>query len=76
VEAHGANLAGDARAAQTRRQRTLRNVHQLVATTDAVKARRIGNALGVLASDLHGAMFTLGVFARIAMGKVLRRKLV
>ena len=28
------------------------------------------------ASDLHGAMFTLGVFARIAMGKVLRRKLV
>ena len=76
VEAHGANLAGEARAAQTRRQRTLRNVHQLVATTDAVKARRIGNALGVLASDLHGAMFTLGVFARIAMGKVLRRKLV
>ncbi len=76
AEAHDARLPEATRGALARRRRALRNVHQLIATTDAVMARRLGNALGVLASDLQGAVFTLGVFGRIAMGKMLRRKFV
>lgn len=73
---YAAKLAGAVRQAWTRRTRALRNVHHLVSTTDAVKARKVGDALVVMASDLSGAIFTVGVFARIAIGKVLRRKLV
>lgn len=76
ADRHGAKLSSADRKAVSRRARALRNVHQLVATTDAVKARKLGSAIGVMVSDLSGAMFTLGVFTRIAMGKVLRRKLV
>lgn len=76
AEAYDAILPKSLRAALTRRRRALRNVHQFIAATDAVKARRLGTALGVLASDLQGAAFTLGAFGRIAMGKMLRRKLV
>jgi succinoglycan biosynthesis protein ExoO len=73
---HGARLSPADRKTLSRRTRALRNVHNLVATTDAVKARRLSSAVGVMASDINGAIFTLGVFARIAMGKVLGRKLV
>lgn len=76
ADRHGAKLSSADRKAVARRMRALRNVHHLVATTDAVKARRLGSAVGVMVSDINGAVFTLGVFARIAMGKVLRRKLV
>lgn len=76
MAAHGAHLSVQDRKAAKRRERTLRNVHQFVTATDAVKARRLGNAFSVMASDLQGAVYTLGVFARIALGKVLRRKLV
>lgn len=76
VEVHDSQLSSAAHKAIARRLRALRNVHQLVATTDAVQARKLGDALGVMASDMQGALYTLGVFARIAMGKVLRRKLV
>jgi len=76
ADAHGSKLSGADRRALAHRRRTLRNVHQLVATTEAVKSRKLGNALGMLASDLRGAMYTLGFFSRIALGKVLRRKLV
>lgn len=76
MEANGATLSGSDKQALTRRHRALRNVHQLVATTEAVKSRKLGNAMGVLASDLRGAVYTLGFFSRIALGKVLRRKLV
>ena len=76
VDRHAAKLSPTDRKAVARRMRALRNVHQLVATTDAVKARRLGSAIGVMVSDINGAMFTLSVFTRIAMGKVLRRKLV
>jgi succinoglycan biosynthesis protein ExoO len=76
AETHRGRLSQDAGKAASRRLRALRNVHQLVATIDAVKARRLGNALGVMVSDAQGAMYTLGVFARIALGKALRRKLV
>ena len=76
ADASGSKLSGADRRALAHRRRTLRNVHQLVATTEAVKSRKLGNALGMLASDLRGAMYTLGFFSRIALGKVLRRKLV
>lgn len=74
--AYDAILSQPVRAALARRRRALRHVHQFIAATDAVKARRLGTALGVLASDLRGAAFTLAAFGRIAMGKMLRRKLV
>lgn len=76
ADRHAAKLSPADRQAIARRTRALRNVHHLVATTDAVKARRLSNAAGVMASDINGAIFTLGVFARIAVGKVLGRKLV
>ncbi len=76
ADRNATKLAGATRQAWSRRRRALHNVHKLVATTDAVKSRKLGNALGVMVSDLNGAMFTIGVFARIALGKVLRRKLV
>ena len=76
ADASGSKLSGADRRALAHRRRTLRNVHQLVATTEAVKSRKLGNALSMLASDLRGAMYTLGFFSRIALGKMLRRKLV
>lgn len=76
VETHDAKLPEGIGAALKRRRRSLRNVHQLVATIEAVKALQLANALGVIVSDLQGAGFTLGILGRIAMGKVLRRKLV
>lgn len=71
---HGARLSAADNRAIARRRRALRNVHQLVATTEAVKSRRIGGALSVLASDLRGAIYTLGFFCGVAVNKVLRRK--
>lgn len=76
ADANGTKLSTADKQAIARRWRTLRNVHQLVATTEAVKSRKLGNALGALLSDLRGAVYTLGFFSRIALGKVLRRKLV
>lgn len=63
-------------AALNARGRTLRDVHQFVAAVDAVKGKRIGAFFGVLASDLRSTGFTLTTFAKIGMGKALRRKLV
>jgi succinoglycan biosynthesis protein ExoO len=76
AEVHGPQLSTEVRKAIGRRLRALRNVNQLVAATHAVQARKLGDALAVMASDAQGALYTLGVFARIAMGKILRRKLV
>ncbi|MEZ6028296.1 MAG: glycosyltransferase family 2 protein [Hyphomonadaceae bacterium] len=76
MAAHDAHLSMRDRKCAKRRERALRNVHQFVTATEAVKARKLGNAFSVIASDLQGAVYTLGVFARIALGKVLRRKLV
>ena len=76
ADRHSAKLSASDRRGVARRWRALRNVHHMIATTDAVKDRKLGRALGVMASDIGGAMFTLGVFSRIALGKVLRRKLV
>lgn len=62
--------------ALARRKRTLRNLHQFVATVEAIKTRRIGTALGLMASDLRASAFTLGTLGKVALGKALRRKLV
>jgi succinoglycan biosynthesis protein ExoO len=76
TEVHGSQFSAEVRKATARRLRALRNVNQLVAATHAVQARKLGDALAVMASDIQGAWYTLGVFTRIAMGKLLRRKLV
>jgi succinoglycan biosynthesis protein ExoO len=73
---HGAGRTRPERSALARRRRALRNVNQFVAATDAMKAKRIGAFFSLLASDIRSTGYTLGVFARIALGKVLRRKLV
>jgi succinoglycan biosynthesis protein ExoO len=62
--------------ALARRKRTLRNLDQFVGTVEAIKTRKIGAALGLLASDLRATAFTLGTLGKVALGKVLRRKLV
>jgi len=71
---HGARLSAADNRAIARRRRALRNVHQLVATIEAVKSRRIGGALSVLVSDLSGAIYTLGFFCGVVVNKALRRK--
>ena len=62
--------------ALSRRMRGLRNLHQFVSAIDAVQEKKVGAFLGLLASDVRGASYTLGMFAKIAAGKVLKRKLV
>lgn len=61
-------------AALARRMRALSNVNQLVAITDAMKARNLGASARLLVSDLRGSTYTMGRFAKIAMGKALGRK--
>ncbi len=61
-------------AALARRMRVLRNVNQLVAITDAMKARKLGASAGLFVSDLRGSAYTMGMFARVAMGRALGRK--
>ncbi|RYG33526.1 MAG: glycosyltransferase family 2 protein [Burkholderiales bacterium] len=76
IASHGAGLTADARAAQTVRQRALRNVDKLVAVTDALKARKLVKTGRLLASDLSGAAYTLGTLTKVAAGKALKRKFV
>lgn len=73
---HGARLTAEERAAQAARKRALRNVDNLVAVTDALKARNIVRTGRLLASDLPGAAYTLGTLTKVAAGKALKRKLV
>ncbi|MEQ1609762.1 MAG: glycosyltransferase family 2 protein [Hyphomonadaceae bacterium] len=61
-------------AALARRMRVLRNVNQLVAITDAMKARKLGASARLFVSDLRGSAYTMGMFARVAMGRALGRK--
>ncbi|MFT3724810.1 MAG: glycosyltransferase [Hyphomonadaceae bacterium] len=63
-------------AALSRRMRGLRNLHQFVCAIDAVQEKKFGAFLGLLASDVRASSYTLGMFARIAAGKVMKRKLV
>ena len=73
---HEAKLSAEEKGALNVRGRALRDVHQFVAAVDAMKSKRIGAFFGLLASDLRASAFTLTAFAKIAMGKALRRKLV
>jgi succinoglycan biosynthesis protein ExoO len=58
------------------RARALRDVNQFVAAIEAVKTRQVGTFLGLLASDVRAAAFTLSTLAKIVLGKAVRRKLV
>jgi succinoglycan biosynthesis protein ExoO len=73
---HAPRLSAGETAALARRERMLRNVNQLIAVVDAVKARKFGASLGLVASDMRGSAFTFGALAKVAIGKILRRKLV
>lgn len=76
VTRHGSRLTTEERAALAVRKRTLRNVDNLVAVTDALKARNIVKTGQLLASDLSGAAYTLGTLTKVAAGKALKRKFV
>ena len=69
-------LSPEEAAALARRARGLRNLHQFVSATDAVQKRKPGAFIGLLASDMRASSYTLGMFAKIAAGKILKRKLV
>lgn len=71
--AHGGTLSPAQRRALVRRDRALRNVNHLVATTDAMKSRRPGALLKLLVSDLPAAVYTLRTFASVALARALRR---
>jgi succinoglycan biosynthesis protein ExoO len=70
---HEGALSAGQQLALSRRSRTLRHVSQLVAATDAVKARRIGALARLLVADLESSAYTLTTFAKVAGHKLLRR---
>lgn len=59
-----------------RRLRGLRNLHQFVTAIDTIQERKFGAFVSLLASDFRASSYTLSMFAKIAAGKVLKRKLV
>ena len=71
---HAKTLVAADRAALAERGRALRDVHQLVAAIELVKARRFGSVAGLLVSDPAAAAFTLSAFARIAVGKATGKR--
>lgn len=73
---HGAKLTSTERTALAKRMRALRNVNQFVAAADVLKSRKPAAFIGLLASDIAAAGFTLATLAKVATGKLLRRKLV
>jgi succinoglycan biosynthesis protein ExoO len=70
---HGAVLSTGQQQFLARRGRTLRHVDQLIAATDALKSRQVGEFFRLLVSDLDSSAYTLATFARVATGKLLRR---
>ncbi len=76
AEQHRASLSKPELTALARRDRTLRNVDSLIAVTDAMKTRKFGKSARLLAGDLRGAAYTVGVLANVTMNKVLGRKAV
>jgi succinoglycan biosynthesis protein ExoO len=73
---HAGRFTGKESAALQARGRQIRQVNQFVSAVDAVKARNASGVIKLLASDLRAAGYTLSTFSKIALGKVLRRKLV
>lgn len=73
---YAGKLSTEAESALNERGRDLRDVNQFVSAIDAMKARKPAALASLLASDLRASRYTLATLAKIAMGKVLRRKLV
>jgi succinoglycan biosynthesis protein ExoO len=73
---HGNRFTGKEQAALAQRIRQLRNVDQFVSAVDVVKAKKLGGMVKLLASDVQAAGYTISTFSKIALGKVLKRKLV
>lgn len=69
---YGAALSAEQQRALARRGRALRHVDQLVAATEALKTRRVGAFVRLLAADLESSAYTLATFARIAANKFSR----
>lgn len=72
---YGSALSAGQRTALDRRARALRHVDQLIAATHALKARRIGSFLRLLASDIDSSVYTLATFAKVAGAKLFSRPL-
>lgn len=70
---YGAALSTGQQQALVRRGRSLRHVDQLVAATEALKSRRVGEFLRLLVSDLEASAYTLATFARVAGTKLRGR---
>jgi succinoglycan biosynthesis protein ExoO len=73
---HAAHLTPLEHDALAHRMRALKNVDQFVAAADRLKSRRIGAFVGLLVSDLRASVFTLSTFARVGLGKLLRKPIV
>jgi succinoglycan biosynthesis protein ExoO len=73
---YAGRLGPDAEAALNRRARALRDANQFVAIIDAIKGRRPGKALSLLASDVQASAYSTPMLAKVALGKALRRKMV
>ncbi len=73
---YSGRFSTEAENALNERARNLRDVNQFVSAIDAMKARKPAAFASLLASDLRASRYTLATLAKIAMGKVLRRKLV
>lgn len=76
VAQHQAGFSAEEKIALAQRGRILRNVNQLVAVIDTMKAKKFAKSAWLMASDLRGAAYTASVLGKIAMGKALRRKMV
>jgi succinoglycan biosynthesis protein ExoO len=74
LRAHRDRLGADVRRELVKRDRTLQNVNHLVASTDALKAKRVGAFLRLLVSDAAGAAFTLRTLGGVAVGRLIGRK--
>lgn len=71
---YNGSLTAEERAARISRERTLRNVDNLVAVTHALKTKKLLTTAKLLASDLRGACFTIGTLAKVALGKASARR--
>lgn len=71
--AHAETLSAAEQRALDQRARALRNVDHMIATTEAMKSRRLGAALKLLASDLPASAYTLRTFASVAIDRMIRR---
>lgn len=75
-QAFAGRLSEGERRALRRRERKLRNVHHMIAVTEALKARRIRALAGLMSSDLRASTYTLRTLLGVALDKVVRRSTV